>query len=107
MSTSKIISSSGFTLIIPREQRNFFATIYVRKFFVTRYVQVLFDFSSTKQTQFTVALAFGLQDQTTCSVEYPIKNTGLGTIIQTSLTLKCGVEKPKGPLPQNEEKSGY
>ena len=60
ISTSNIISSSSFTLVVPREQRNFFATTYVLNFFVTRYVQVLFDLNSKKQTQFTVALAFGL-----------------------------------------------
>ena len=96
ISTSDIISSSSFT--VPREQRNSF---------VTRYVQVLFHLNSTMPTQFTAPLTFGLKDQTTCTVKYSINNTELGIIIQTSLTLKCGVEKPKGPLSQKEEKSRY
>ena len=49
ISTSDIVSSSSFT--VPREERNFF---------VTRYVQVLFDLNSKKQAQFTVPLVFGL-----------------------------------------------
>ena len=49
ISTSDIISSSSF--IVPREKRNFF---------VTRYVQVLFDLNSTKQAQFTAPLVYGL-----------------------------------------------
>ena len=43
ISTSDIISSSSF--IVPREKRNFF---------VTRYVQVLFDLNSTKQAQYAI-----------------------------------------------------
>ena len=49
ISGSDIISSSSF--IVPREKRNFF---------VTRYVQVLFDLNSTKQAQFTAPLVSGL-----------------------------------------------
>ena len=54
------INSSSFALTVPRELRNFFVTRYVQSFFVTRYAQVLVDLNSTKQTQFTVTLAFGL-----------------------------------------------
>ena len=59
ISTSNI-SSSSFALTVPREKRNFFVTRYVQNIFVTSYVQVLVDLNSTKQTQFTVSLAFGL-----------------------------------------------
>ena len=69
-------------------------------------MQVLFDLNSTKQTQFTVAVAFGLYDQTTCSVKYSINNTKLGIIISTSLPLKCGVEKQKDHFSKRRKRMG-
>ena len=48
-STPDIISISSFT--VPRKQRNLF---------VTKYVQVVFNLNSTKQTQFTAPLTSGL-----------------------------------------------